>query len=297
MHPRLSESAQLAYDRVADLYDDLWTPNVALPNARLTRDLRPRRGERVADLACGTGVYTLEMCRLVQPAEVVGVDYSEGMLATARERAAEYGLRATWVHARAEDFIAHTEPESFDVVSMRFALTYLDWPRELPRLGRLLRPGGRVGLLTSLTSSLPQLEELYNRFRKSPEPVWKLFKHTRRSLPETWRIYRRLKESFGEGHFIRVPATTEEVTARLAEGGLRDVAQWTERIRLWFDTGAEAVDWMRASGCAAHGSLDQLEPRALEFVTALFAAGMDGFREPQGVPLDLVVGGVVARRD
>lgn len=297
MHSRPSESAQLAYDRVADLYDDLWTPNVAVPNARLTRDLHLRRGERVADLACGTGVYTLEMCRLVQPADVVGVDYSEGMLATARERAAEYGLHATWVHARAEDFIAHAEPASFDVVSMRFALTYLDWTSELPRLGRLLRPGGRVGLLTSVTSSLPQLEELYNRFRKSPEPVWKLFKHTRRSLPETWRIYRRLKESFGEGHFIRVPASTEEVAARLAAGGLRTTTQWTERIRLWFDSGADAVEWMRASGCAAHGSLDRLEPRALDFVTALFAAGMDGFREAHGVPLDLVVGGVVAGHD
>lgn len=297
MHSRPSEAAQLAYDRVADLYDDLWTPHVVGPNARLTRDLRLRRGERVADLACGTGVYTLEMCRLVHPAEVVGVDYSEGMLATARERATEYDLRATWVHARAEDFIARAEPGSFDVVSMRFALTYLDWPSELASLGRMLRAGGRVGLLTSLTSSLPQLDELYNRFRKSPEPVWKLFKHTRRSVPETWRIYRHLKESFGEGHFIRVPAGTEDVAARLAAGGLQATGQWTERIRLWFDSGAEAVEWMRASGCAAHGSLDQLEPRALDFVTALFAAGMDGFREPEGVPLDLVVGGVVARRD
>lgn len=297
MHSRPSESAQLAYDRVADLYDDLWTPNVAGPNARLTRDLRLRRGERVADLACGTGVYTLEMCRLVLPGEVVGVDYSEGMLATARERAAEDGLKAAWVHARAEDFIAAAEPGSFDVVSMRFALTYLDWPSVLPRLGRMLRRGGRVGLLTSLTSSLPQLEELYNRFRKSPEPVWKLFKHTRRSLPETWRIYRRLKESFGEGQFIRVPAATGDVAERLAAGGLRSEVEWTERIRMWFDSGAQAVEWMLASGCAAHGSLDQLEPRTLDFVTALFAAGMEGYRQPEGVPLDLVVGGVVARRD
>ncbi|HET8646847.1 MAG TPA: class I SAM-dependent methyltransferase [Vicinamibacteria bacterium] len=296
MHSRPSEAAQLAYDRVADLYDDLWTPHVQGPNARLTRDLRLRRGERVADLACGTGVYTLEMGRLVRPGEVVGVDYSEGMLATARDRAAEEDLHATWVHARAEEFIAAADPASFDVVSMRFALTYLDWQSVLPGLGRMLRPGGRVGLLTSLTSSLPQLEELYSRFRKSPEPVWKLFKHTQRSLPETWRIYRRLKDSFGDGHFIRVPGGPEEVAERLAAGGLATEELWTERIRLWFDSGAEAVDWMRASGCAAHGSLDQLEPRALQFLTSLFAAGMEGFREPEGVPLDLVVGGIIARR-
>ncbi len=297
MHSGPSQSAQGAYDRVAEDYDDLWTPHVLGPNARLTRDLRLRRGERVADLACGTGVYTQEMCRLVQPGEVVGVDYSEGMLATARERAAEYELQARWVHARAEEFIAHAEPESFDVVSMRFALSYLDWRTVLPRLGRMLRPGGRAGLLTSLTSSLPQLAELYNRFRKSPEPVWKLFKHTGRSLPETWRIFRRLKEMFGEPlQFIHVPAATEQVAERLAAGGLATTEQWTETIRMWFDSGAEAAEWMRASGCAAHGELDQLEPRALEFLMSLFAAGMEGFREREGVPLDTVVGGIIARR-
>lgn len=296
MHSRPSEYAQLAYDKVAEDYDDLWTPHVVGPNARLTRELRLNRGERVADLACGTGVYTLEMCRLVQPGEVVGVDYSEGMLATARERAQEYGLLATWVHATAEDFIARAEPASFDVVSLRFALAYLDWRSVLPRIGRMLRPGGRVGLLTSLTSSLPQLAELYNRFRNSPEPVWKLFKHTRRSLPETWRIYRRLKEAFGEPRFVTVPETTEQVAARLEAGGLTPTEQWTETIRLWFDSGAEAVAWMQATGCAAHGALDLLEPRALEFLIALFAAGMEGFREAEGVPLDLVVGGVIAAK-
>lgn len=296
MHSGPSEVAQLAYDRVAGEYDDLWTPQMVGPNARLTHDLALRRGERVADLACGTGAVTLEMCRLVSPGEVTGVDYSEGMLAAARERAAADGLRARWVHARAEDFVARAAPESFDVVSMRFALSYLDWLTVLPRLGRMLRPGGRVGLLTSLTSSLPQLEELYNRFRKSPEPVWKLFKHTKLSVPETWRIFRRLKDMFGEPEFIRVPSNTEEAAERLSAGGLVPTGQWTETIRMWFDSGAQAVTWMRASGCAAHGALDTLEPRAADFLMSLFAAGMEGFREGGGVPLDLVVGGVIGRR-
>jgi len=57
---------------------------MAGPNARLTADLALGRGDRVADLACGTGVYTLEMARLTDPGEVVAVDYSEGMLAAAR---------------------------------------------------------------------------------------------------------------------------------------------------------------------------------------------------------------------
>jgi ubiquinone/menaquinone biosynthesis C-methylase UbiE len=296
----LPEYAQLAYDRVADGYDDLWSRRVAVPNARLTRGLALQRGERVADLACGTGLYTLEMARLVAPGEVVGVDYSEGMLATARERAEEEDLSLTLVHARAEDFIASAPARSLDAVSLRFALAYLDWREVLPRIGRTLRPGGRVGVLTSLASSIPQFAELYNRFRKSPEPAWKLFQHmhrSHRSLGDTWRLYRKLKETFGEPRFISVPDGVERVAARLAKGGLTVTDTWTETIRLWFASGDDAVAWMEDSGYATHDSLQHVEPVAMRFLERLFAQGLESFREPRGIPVDLVIGGVIARRD
>jgi ubiquinone/menaquinone biosynthesis C-methylase UbiE len=297
---RSPEYAQSTYDRVADGYDDLWSRNVTGPNARLTRDLALQRGERVADLACGTGLYTLEMARLVQPGEVVGVDYSEGMLATARERAEDEGLSLTLVHARAEEFIASAPTRSLDAVSLRFALAYLDWREVLPRIGRTLRPGGRVGVLTSLSSSIPQFAELYNRFRKSPEPAWKLFQHMHhmhRSLGDTWRLYRKLKETFGEPRFITVPDDVEQVAARLGRGGLVASETWTETIRLWFASGDDAVAWMEDSGYVTHDSLEHVEPVAMRFLERLFAQGLESFREPRGIPLDLVIGGVIARRD
>ena len=167
----------------------------------------------------------------------------------------------------------------------------------LPRIGRTLRPGGRAGVLTSLASSVPQFAELYRRFRKSPEPAWKLFEHTHRSLGQTWRLYRKLKETFGEPHFISVPDTVEQVAARLAQGGLTARETWTENIRLWFDSGAEAVAWMEDSGYVTHDSLEHVEPVAMRFLERLFAKGLESFRKPRGIPLDLVVGGVVARRD
>lgn len=294
---RLPEYAQIAYDRVADAYDDLWSRHVTGPNARLTSGLALQRGERVADLACGTGLYTLEMARLVAPGEVVGVDYSEGMLATARERAEQEGLSITLVHARAEEFIAKSPPRSLDAVSLRFALAYLDWRDVLPRIGRTLRPGGRVGVLTSLASSIPQFAELYRRFRKSPEPAWKLFQHTHRSLGETWRLYRKLRESYGEPRFVMVPDDVGKVAARLAQGGVSVRETWTETIRLWFDSGDDAVAWMVDSAYVTHDSLEHVEPVAMRFLERLFAEGMESLREAEGIPLDLVVGGVIARRD
>jgi hypothetical protein len=179
-------------------------------------------------------------------------------------------------------------------VSLRFALAYLDWREVLPRIGRTLRPGGRAGVLTSLSSSIPQFAELYNKFRKSPEPAWKLFQHMGRSIGDTWRLYRKLRETFGEPRFIAVPDNVERVAERLRHGGLVTSEAWTETIRLWFETGDEAVAWMEDSGYVTHDSLQHVEPVAMRFLERLFARGMETFREPRGIPLDLVVVGVVA---
>jgi SAM-dependent methyltransferase len=206
------------------------------------------------------------------------------------------GLHLTLVHAKAEDFIADAEARSFDAVSLRFALAYVDWRDVLPRIGRILRPRGRVGVLSSLSSSIPQLHKLYNRFRKSPEPALKLFRHTKGSLPETWRIYRQLRETYGEPRFIMVPDTSEQIARALQQGGLAAGARWTETIRLWFESGRQAVDWAIGSGYATHSSLERLAPEARRFVEQLFSAGMEGFRQTRGIPLDLVIGGVVAER-
>lgn len=287
---------QSTYDKVADGYDHLWSRHVAAPNARLTRGLRLRKGERLADLACGTGVYTVEMAHKVAPGEVVAVDYSEGMLASARERAEAEGLALTLVHAKAEDFVAGAGSASFDVVSCRFALAYIDWNEVLPRMGRLLRRGGRVGVLTSLSRSCPQFLDLFDRYRGSFFAAWKLYKHSGGSFAQAWRFYSRMKGIFGDAHFIMVPDTTDNAAERLAEGGLDVTETWTDRMRLWFDSGRASVAWMRDSGYVTHPSVARVTPEGLRFLEALFAEGMETFREERGIPLDLVIGGVIAER-
>jgi ubiquinone/menaquinone biosynthesis C-methylase UbiE len=290
------EFTQATYDKVADAYDDLWSRNVREPNAKLTRALHLRAGERVADLACGTGLFTVAMARAVAPGEVVGVDVSEGMLSAARERAEAQGLSLTLVQAKIEDFVAGAQPASFDVMSVRFALAYIDWDTVLPRIGGMVRPGGRVGVLTNTTASVPQFYKLFDQFRGSFDVAWKLFKHFRMSFGEAWRIYWQLRDTFGDGAFISVPESAAAVAARLARAGLTATDTWTDHIRLWFPSGAEAVAWMEESGYATHPTLQHVSPDTMRFLEALFAEGLEGFREPQGIPLDFVIAGVVARR-
>lgn len=294
---RHAEYAKLAYDRVAEAYDDTFGSQAARFSERLNLALGLRPGQRVVDLACGTGQNVVTIARAVEPGgEVIGVDYSEGMLAEARERMDAEGVQATFRHARAEEFIAQAPSESYDVVSMRFVLAYLDWKAVLPGIGRILRRGGRFGLLTSLSASIPQFYELYRRFRKSPEPAWKLFQHTQRDLGATWRIYRQLKDSFGEPSFITVPDSPGQVHERLRMGGLTEVDSWTETSRMWFPSGRDAVHWMDVSGYVTHSGMQHLGPTALDFVRSLFAEGLESFRETRGIPIDLVASGVIADR-
>ena len=191
---------------MADGYDELWSRHVVQPNERLTRELALARGERLADLACGTGLYTVDMARRVAPGEVVAVDYSEGMLAAARERAEGEGLSLRLVHAKAEDFVAGAQGESFDVISCRFALAYVDWRDVLPRMGRLLRRGGRVGLLTSISNSIPQFFDLFDRYRGSFGTAWSLYKHVGGSFAKAFRLYHQMRGIFGTAP--RAPTST-----------------------------------------------------------------------------------------
>lgn len=261
---------QATYDRVAARYDDLWTRHVRTPNDRLTKSLGLRRGERLVDLACGSGAATLPMSRIIRPGETVAVDPSEGMLALARERAAAEGLGLTAIQAKAEDFIAGAPTASFDVVSMRFALAYLDWHAVLPEMGRLVRPGGRVGVLTSLATSAPQALTIYHRVAESMEMDI--------ADPPT-------------------PRSIDQVEELLARGGLRVDDAWQHGFRLWFDSGVEATRWLLDTGYVTHPALEGLEGEVLDGLVEIFGGQLESeFREDEGVPLDFFVVGVVGRR-
>ncbi|MGW1724206.1 class I SAM-dependent methyltransferase [Streptomyces sp. NPDC002306] len=94
------------------------------------------------DLCCGTGAGTDVLVRVCR-GSVTGVDFSAGMLAEARRRTADPGVRVSWVRADAR---ALPFGPSFDLVVSLGAFGHF-LPRELPGLfaqvHSVLRPGGR----------------------------------------------------------------------------------------------------------------------------------------------------------
>ncbi len=104
-------------------------------------------GLRLLDVATGTADLALEAVRL-RPAEVVGVDPSEGMLALGREKVAERGLADT---VRLEVGASEALPfkdGAFDGALVAFGVrNFEDRRAGLREIGRVLRPGAPLVVL------------------------------------------------------------------------------------------------------------------------------------------------------
>ena len=105
-------------------------------------------GDRVLDIGCGTGKDTREAARITQAGSALGVDLSSAMLDVARQRAAAEGIdNARFEQADAQ--IHSFESQAFDVaIGRTSAMFFGDRVAALTNVGRALRPGGRLALLT-----------------------------------------------------------------------------------------------------------------------------------------------------
>ncbi|MBN2191794.1 MAG: methyltransferase domain-containing protein [Polyangiaceae bacterium] len=262
---------QQRYDQIAHGYDDLWSRHVALPQRRLTRDLQLAAGERLMDLACGTGGETVDMLTRVVPGEVIAVDCSEGMLRAAARLAAAQGHELTLMQCTAEEAVARAAPTSIDVVSVRFALAYIEWRPFFIDIARVLRPGGRLGILSSLATSLPQAREIVAE-------VLRDFGHPPVS-PNT-------------------PENAEVLLDAMSQAGLAVQNSWVHPFRIWFDSGPAATRWMRESGYVTHPQMERVPRQLLSVILDIFGRRLDKrFREARGVPLDFELAGVIAAKE
>lgn len=121
------------------------------------------KGERVLDLATGTGEVAVRAARL--GGAVTGIDIAEPMLAKARERAQEEGVEITFDLGDVE-YLPY-EDGCFDVVVSNFGVVFApDHANVASELARVSCPGGRLGF--SAWKPNPKLGELYRRFTEDP---------------------------------------------------------------------------------------------------------------------------------
>lgn len=156
---RSKEDARTSYNRLSRWYD-----MIAGSTEKKYRDmglekLSAQPGEKILEVGFGTGHCLVSLAQAVgSNGRVLGLDISDGMLAIAKERLQKEGLsERVDLHlgdAAKLDFI---EAGSLDGVFMSFTLELFDNP-EIPRVlqecKRILKPGGRVAVV-SMTKTNP----------------------------------------------------------------------------------------------------------------------------------------------
>jgi ubiquinone/menaquinone biosynthesis C-methylase UbiE len=136
-------------------YEKFFVPAIGAPLAAdLVSAAALRPGERILDVACGTGVVTrLAAARVGDAGAVAGLDVNPGMLAVARS-ATPGDAAVDWYETSAE---AMPLPDaSFDVVLCQMGLQFIpNKAQALKEIRRVLGPGGRVVL--NLPGPIPDL--------------------------------------------------------------------------------------------------------------------------------------------
>jgi demethylmenaquinone methyltransferase/2-methoxy-6-polyprenyl-1,4-benzoquinol methylase len=138
------EGVETMFDRIAGRYDlmnRVMTAGLDQRWRRLTAAAVVRPGDRVLDACCGTGDLALAAQRR-GAGTVVGLDFSEAML----ERARRKSSAVEWV--RGDLLSLPFSQGSFDAATVGFGVRNVaDLERALKELARVLRPGGRLGIL------------------------------------------------------------------------------------------------------------------------------------------------------
>ncbi|KOV87882.1 ubiquinone biosynthesis methyltransferase UbiE [Streptomyces sp. NRRL WC-3618] len=148
-HPEEEKATvKSVYQQVANEYDER-IPGLGPSDDMFTQSERDflieaiRSGEKVLDIGCGTGRFTVPMAE--KGADVSGLDISRPMLDVASRKLAERGLSAD---LREGDMAHLPFPDaSFDTVTSMLALMHVpmeDRQAVFGEVARVLRPGGRM---------------------------------------------------------------------------------------------------------------------------------------------------------
>lgn len=250
------------FDQVADGYDRAALRFFPFAADRLAQRLAPRPGEKILDVATGTGAVAVAVAQRLSGNEagggrVMGVDISERMLDRAYANVRRMALHNVDLHpmdAAALEF----RDGYFDALSCSFGLFFLpDMAAALREWRRVLRPGGRL-LLTSFGGDafLPQAAWFCEQLQASGGPSLR---------PEDF-AWQRL-------------ATPELCAQLLADAGFEQIECTTEQLGYHLQTPQEWWEIVWNSGFRGRlatldaAALARFEQQHLERVGAAFEDG------------------------
>jgi SAM-dependent methyltransferase len=167
----IRESMRRSWATRGRAYAEEAAPNTAAHTAALLEIVPARSGERVLDVATGPGVVAVAAARLVGPTgRVLATDLAPEWEPLVAERAAAAGVEN--VAFRAMDGGALDLPDGdFDVAYCQFGLMFVPQPvQALREMRRVLRPGGRLGVVVWSTEDRALCFSVLNRHLRGVVP-------------------------------------------------------------------------------------------------------------------------------
>jgi ubiquinone/menaquinone biosynthesis C-methylase UbiE len=250
----------------AELYERHLVPAVTLPWASiLVERVGLARGDRVLDVACGTGAVARVAAEAVgDGGRVVGLDLNAGMLAVARSLEPSSGAaQVEWCEGSALS-LPFAE-EEFGVVLCQLGLQFFpDRPAAAREMRRVLMPGGRVGatVYTAIERN-PATHALSDALDRHLGPAASAAKRNEHSL-----------------------ADPEELRGLFAAAGFTDVRIETKTLTVRFSSAAEYVHVQLAATplAALVNDLDLSErDRLISLVSSDVGAALERYIDDGGL--------------
>jgi demethylmenaquinone methyltransferase / 2-methoxy-6-polyprenyl-1,4-benzoquinol methylase len=202
------------FDSVASSYDimnDLMSLGIHRLWKRRTIELAGvRRGQRVLDLAAGTGDLSERFAGIVgMEGEVVFTDINAAMLTRGRDRLMNAGVAGNLYYAQVDAEALPFPDNHFDCITIGFGLRNVtDKQRALEEMYRVLRPAGRALVLEFSQPGSRPLRKVYDLYSFSVLPA------LGRLIAGDSESYRYLAES------IRMHPDQETLRAMMEQAGL-----------------------------------------------------------------------------
>ena len=157
-----------------DVMNDLMSFGVHRLWKRFTIDMSGvRPGNKVLDLAGGTGDLTKKFSKIVGPSgKVVLADINSSMLEVGRERLTNQGYVGNIEYVQANAQYLPFEDNTFDVITIAFGLRNVtDKDEALRSMFRVLKPGGRLLVLEFSQTKNPLLKKAYDLYSFTALPL------------------------------------------------------------------------------------------------------------------------------
>jgi len=158
------------FDQVAAGYDRtnnvLSVGNAVLWRVATTRAVDPRPGEKILDLAAGTGTSSASLAK--SGAHVVAADFSPGMIEVGkRQQAHTPNIEFVVADGMALPFA----DDEFDAVTISFGLRNIVEPQTaLAELYRVTKPGGRI-VICGFSTPIKPLRSIYSWYLENVMPT------------------------------------------------------------------------------------------------------------------------------